>query len=128
MDNLIESGRLAKDPDPSTIEWARQLISLYIPQMSYTGQISDLATIFFEQPKELDEKDMKELADDNALQVLKLTQEKLRALPTFSAYYINQAVYHVRLETGVKGRKLYMPVRIATTREMHGPQLAETID
>lgn len=128
VDNLIESGRLPKDPEPSTIEWARQLISLYIPQMSYTGQISDLATIFFEQPKDLDDRDMKELADDNALTVLKLTQEKLRALPTFSAYYINQAVYHVRLETGVKGRKLYMPVRIATTREMHGPQLAETIE
>ncbi|WP_338217867.1 glutamate--tRNA ligase [Lacticaseibacillus salsurivasis] len=127
-ENLIESGRLPKDPDPKTLEWARQLISLYIPQMSYTGQITELSSIFFEAPKALDEAALKELADDNALPVIQNVATKLRALDTFSAYFINQAVYHTRLETGVKGRKLYMPIRIATTREMHGPQLAETIE
>lgn len=128
LENLIEAGRIAKDPDPKTIEWARQLINLYIPQMSYTAQITELSEIFFEDRDSLTDDEMKELADDNALPVIQAVSDKLHALQTFSAYFINQAVYEVRVATGVKGRKLYMPIRIATTMHMHGPQLAETIE
>ncbi|MFD1430116.1 glutamate--tRNA ligase [Lacticaseibacillus mingshuiensis] len=128
LNNLIESGRIQKDPDPKTIEWARQLISLYIPQMSYTGQISELSDIFFTEPAPLDDKEQAELEKDGARPVIEAIQTKLQGLDTFSAYFINQLVNEVRQETGVKGRKLYMPIRIATTRVMHGPQLAETIE
>ncbi|MFD1432762.1 glutamate--tRNA ligase [Lacticaseibacillus yichunensis] len=128
LNNLIESGRIQKDPDPKTIEWARQLISLYIPQMSYTGQISELSDIFFTEPAPLDDKEQAELEKDGARPVIEAIQTKLQGLDTFSAYFINQLVNDVRQETGVKGRKLYMPIRIATTRVMHGPQLAETIE
>lgn len=126
--NLIEAGMIEKDPDAKTIEWARQLISLYVPQMSYTAQISQLADIFFTTPGELDEAELKELAGEGALDVIKAIKAKLTALPTFEAYSINHLINEVKVETGVKGRKLYMPIRIATTRQMHGPQLAETIE
>ncbi|WP_125705130.1 glutamate--tRNA ligase [Lacticaseibacillus daqingensis] len=128
LENLIEAGRIAKDPDPLTIEWTRQMISLYIPQMSYTAQITDMSSIFFDDRDSLTEDELKELADDNALPVIQAISEKLHALDTFSAYFVNQLLNEVRLESGVKGRKLYMPIRIATTRHMHGPQLAETIE
>ncbi|WP_390407571.1 glutamate--tRNA ligase [Lacticaseibacillus jixiensis] len=128
LENLIEAGRFAKDPDAGTIEWARQMISLYIPQMSYTQQVVDLSSIFFEDRTELTEDEMKELADDNALPVIKLLKERLEKLDLFTAYFINQEVYQIRLATGVKGRKLFMPVRIAATFHMHGPQLAETME
>ncbi|WP_461225688.1 glutamate--tRNA ligase [Lacticaseibacillus suihuaensis] len=128
LSNLIEAGRIAKDPDPKTIEWTRQMISLYIPQMSYTAQITDMSSIFFDDRDSLTEDELKELADDNALPVIKAVAEKLHHLDTFAAYFVNELVNSVRLSSGVKGRKLYMPIRIATTRHMHGPQLAETIE
>ncbi|WP_369385914.1 hypothetical protein [Lacticaseibacillus manihotivorans] len=104
------------------------MISLYIPQMSYTQQVVDLSSIFFEDRTELTEDEMKEIADDNALPIIKLLKEKLEALDVFTAYFINQEVYQIRLALGVKGRKLFMPVRIAATFHMHGPQLAETME
>jgi nondiscriminating glutamyl-tRNA synthetase len=128
LENLIEAGRVPADPDANTIEWARQMISLYIPQMSYTQQVVDLSSIFFEDRTELTEDEMKEIADDNALPIIKLLKEKLEALDVFTAYFINQEVYQIRLALGVKGRKLFMPVRIAATFHMHGPQLAETME
>ena len=30
-------------------------------------------------------------------------------------------------ETGIKGKNLFMPIRIAVSGEMHGPELPETI-
>lgn len=33
----------------------------------------------------------------------------------------------VQKETGIKGKNLFMPIRIAVSGEMHGPELPETI-
>lgn len=126
--NLIEDGKIHSDPDPKTIEWARQLISLYTDQMSYTAQISKLADIFFDKATDLTDDERKELADDNAKPVIEAFAKKIRALDTFDAYSIGGIVNEVKQETKVKGRKLYMPIRIAATLRMHGPQLAETIE
>lgn len=126
--NLIEDGKIQSDPDPKTIEWARQLISLYTDQMSYTAQISKLADIFFDKATDLTDDERKELADDNAKPVIEAFAKKIRALDTFDAYSIGHIVNEVKQETQVKGRKLYMPIRIAATLRMHGPQLAETIE
>ena len=38
------------------------------------------------------------------------------------------AIQATRRETGVKGRKLFMPIRIASTRSMVGPGVGEAIE
>ena len=96
--------------------------------MSYTAQITDLSSIFFDKRADITDAERAELVDDNAKTVIDAVAKNLAALPTWSAYFINQAVYQVRVATGVKGRKLYMPIRIAATLHMHGPQLAETME
>src|SRR5699024_1478046 len=68
---LIKAGKVQADPDAYTIEWARKLISLYKQQMSYTGQIVEMADVFFNEPPVLSEDAKKELADESAAIVLK---------------------------------------------------------
>ncbi|WP_155287099.1 glutamate--tRNA ligase [Lacticaseibacillus zhaodongensis] len=128
LDNLIRAGKVAEDPDTKTIEWVRQVTNLYKQQMSYTAQIVDDADLFFSKPAELNDTDMQEIADDQALPVIKSFYEKMKVIKPFSALNIKRATNEVRDETGAKGRKLYMPIRIATTRVMHGPQLPETLE
>ena len=96
--------------------------------MSYTKQIVDLAQIFFTDPQQLDETAMSELKKDNAEPTLKTFQAQIKTLPRFTATQIMQAIQATRREIGVKGRKLYMPIRIATTRSMHGPGIGEAIE
>ena len=31
-------------------------------------------------------------------------------------------------ETGIKGKQLFMPIRVAVTGQMHGPELPNTIE
>lgn len=125
---LIKAGRIPEDPTPNEIEWARQLVALYKDQMSYAAQIVELSDIFFNQPEQLDEAAMQELADDDALAVLNTFRAGISNISQFTAVQIMKVVQEVRQETGVKGRKLYMPIRIATTRSMHGPQLGESVE
>lgn len=126
--NLIEAKRVSEDPSTDEIQWVRHLTELYMPQMSYTQQIIDLADVFFNQPEHLTDDEQKELADDDAKTAIEDLKGKLEKLPRFTAAQIMVAIQSVRADTGVKGRKLYMPARIATTRTMHGPAIAETIE
>ncbi len=128
LDNLIRAGKIEEDPDLKTIEWARQVTNIYKQQMSYTAQIVDDADLFFAEPATLTDEDRQEIADDQALPVINAFYAKMKAIKPFSALNIKNATNEVRLETGAKGRKLYMPIRIATTRVMHGPQLPETLE
>ncbi|MCP0887525.1 glutamate--tRNA ligase [Ligilactobacillus sp. WILCCON 0076] len=125
---LIDAGKIEANPDAQKIEWARKLISLYKHQMSYTGQIVEMADVFFENPPALTEDAKKELAEESAKTVLNLFAQKINELPLFDGVSIMAAIKEIQKETKIKGRKLYMPIRIATTREMHGPELAPSIE
>jgi nondiscriminating glutamyl-tRNA synthetase len=49
-------------------------------------------------------------------------------MPLFDAGEIQNAIFDIQAETGVRGRKLYMPIRIGTTRKSHGPELAASVE
>src|SRR5699024_7347463 len=101
--------------------WARQLTNLYKQQMSYAAEMIDLSSVFFTEPESLDEDALKEMSTETAPVVLQAFTQKIKDLPVFGAFEIQSVIMQIQKETGIRGRKLYMPIRIATTREMHGP-------
>ena len=125
---LIKAGRIPENPDAKTIEWARTLIGLYHDQMSYAAQVVEESAVFFTEPPKLDDAALKELAVESAPTVLQKFAELSKQIKIFDAVEINRVIQQVRAETGVKGRQLYMPIRIATTRATHGPAIAESIE
>ncbi|UQS82403.1 glutamate--tRNA ligase [Bombilactobacillus folatiphilus] len=129
IQSLLQAGVIqSNDLDFKTIEWLRALVALFKDQMSYTSQIVELSDIFFHDPAKLDEEAIAELNNDDALVTLQAFGRQIEQLPRFTATQIMQAIFAVRDEVGVKGRKLYMPIRIATTRSMHGPGIGESIE
>ena len=45
----------------------------------------------------------------------------------FKSENIFPQIKAVQKETGIKGKNLFMPIRIAVSGEMHGPELPDTI-
>ena len=45
----------------------------------------------------------------------------------FTSENIFPQIKAVQKETGIKGKNLFMPIRIAVSGEMHGPELPDTI-
>ena len=39
-----------------------------------------------------------------------------------------KTIKEVQKETGIKGKQLFMPIRVAVTGQMHGPELPNTIE
>lgn len=128
LKQLLKANLLPQDPDEKTIEWTRKLVNLYKRQMSYTGQLGEMAEVFLKEPPVLDDAAKKELAEDSAKQVLEAFKQKVEAMPLFDSVSIMAAIKQIQKDTGVRGRKLYMPIRIGTTREMHGPEIGPSIE
>lgn len=128
LNNLQEAGLVDEHPAPEKMEWIRQLVNIYSVQMSYTKQIVDMARIFFEDTKDLSDEEIEEIKNDDGRGVIEEFKKQLDLIPRFTSVQIMGAIQATRKATGVKGRKLFMPIRIATTRSMVGPGIGEAME
>ena len=128
LNNLQEAGLVDEHPAPEKMEWIRQLVNIYSVQMSYTKQIVDMARIFFEDAKNLSDEEIEEIKNDDGRGVIEEFKKQLDLIPRFTSVQIMGAIQATRKATGVKGRKLFMPIRIATTRSMVGPGIGEAME
>ena len=117
----------AYDLSDKSEEWVNHLISIYQNHISYGKQIVEEVKLFFEGDISLSEECasfMKEEGIDNTLSVFK---EEISGLSDWSVESINNVINNVKEKAGVKGKMLYMPIRIAVSGMMHGPELPDTI-
>ncbi|MFC0525689.1 glutamate--tRNA ligase [Pontibacillus salicampi] len=127
LPHLVEADRLPKDMSQEQKDWARELISLYQEQMNYAAEIVELTELFFRQEIDYGEEAMEVLRGEQVPEVLDSFSRKLAELEAFEPDHIKKAVKAVQKETGHKGKKLFMPIRVATTGETHGPELPNAI-
>lgn len=125
---LVAAGRVEENPTSEKLEWVQKIVSLYQPQMSYAAQIVELSDLFFVEHPTLDEAAKEVLANDTVPIVLQAFKEKLTALPVVDAQSVKAAIKEIQKETGVKGKNLFMPIRIAVSGQMHGPELPDTVE
>ena len=95
--------------------------------MSFGAEIVELSAQFFNDEIEYDEAAKEVLAGETVPQVMAAFKAQLEGLESFDADLIKAAIKAVQKETGVKGKNLFMPIRVAITGEMHGPELPNAI-
>ncbi|WP_028789585.1 glutamate--tRNA ligase [Tetragenococcus muriaticus] len=125
---LQAAGRVDDNPGAESLAWVKKLVSLYQPQMSYAAQIVDLTYLFFDEHPILDDKAKEVLSGENVPAVLKSFRAQLEQMDVVDAPTVKQAIKTVQKETGSKGKNLYMPIRIAVSGAMHGPELPDTVE
>jgi len=128
LPHLMEAGRLPKNMSDEQKQWARHLIALYQEQMSYGAEIVELSELFFKTDIDYNDEAKAVLAEEQVPEVLKAFLEEIKGLETFKAEAIKEAIKTVQKATGQKGKKLFMPIRVATTGQTHGPELPLAIE
>lgn len=108
---------------------AEKMVELYQPQMKSIDEIVPLTDLFFEDFPELTDQAKEFMTGDTVPTVLEAFKAKLEAMPDedFQSENIFPQIKAVQKETGIKGKNLFMPIRIAVSGEMHGPELPDTI-
>ncbi|MGX7092818.1 glutamate--tRNA ligase [Hutsoniella sourekii] len=129
LPHLQKAGLVPEDLNEEQQAWVRELVSLYHDEMSYGAEIVDLSRLFFNDHLEISQEAKEEISNETAPLVIDAIENKLQALPAedFQVENIKPLTKEIQKETGVKGRKLFMPIRIAVSGQMHGPELANVI-
>ena len=128
LPHLIKANLLPEQPTEADLDWGRKLVALYQKEMSYAGEIVPLSEIFFRDEQALGDDEQEIIAGEQVPELMEHLYSKLEALEVFEATEIKKTIKEVQKETGIKGKQLFMPIRVAVTGQMHGPELPNTIE
>ena len=125
LPHLQEAGRVSDNLSDDEKAWVTNLVSLYKDEMTYGAEIVTLSELFFRETIELDDESRQEISAETAPVVIRAIGEKLQSLSedAFTAENIKPLIKEIQKEQGVKGRPLFMAIRIAVSGQMHGPEL-----
>lgn len=87
------------------------------------------ASIYFEPIERLLDSDAREYLESEQLakQVMSAFAEELRKRDSITPADIKTIGRAVQETTGARGKQLYMPIRVAVTGKLHGPELAKAL-
>lgn len=125
--HLQKAGLLPDVLDQQDHTWAVELVALYQEQLNYAAEIVQLTSVFFNEVLEYDEEASLELAGDHVPAVLDSFRRHVEDADIYTPEAIGLMLKSVQVETGFKGKQLFMSIRIALTGQMHGRDLNRTL-
>lgn len=117
----------AYDLSDKSDEWVKDLIAVYHDQLSYGKEIVELVSLFFSDELVLDDEAKEFMQDESIPNTLAVLKKNFEEITDWTKENIQAAIKATQKEAGVKGKMLFMPIRIATTGLMHGPDLGSSI-
>lgn len=103
-------------------QWLETLVGILQDRLTFIGQLPELHHQFFHNEFSLSEEAKQFLVENNSKDMLRALKEAFLQIE-FDETLIEQTIKQVGKDTNTKGKALFMPARIATTGEMHGPSL-----
>ncbi|WP_066189137.1 glutamate--tRNA ligase [Gracilibacillus timonensis] len=128
LPHLVAAGKLPEDMTEAQRDWAIELIGLYHEQLSFGAEIVELTELFFKTEIDYNEEAMTVLKEEQVPEVLTGFLEQFDAIEELSPEAIKASIKATQKQTKQKGKKLFMPIRVATTGQVHGPELPNAID
>ncbi|WP_338787864.1 glutamate--tRNA ligase [Metabacillus sp. FJAT-53654] len=127
LPHLIKAGKVSDNMSEEEAERIHGLIALYQEQMSYGAEIVSLTELFFKEDITYNEEAKAVLEGEQVPEVLSAFINELKIVEDFSADNVKASIKAVQKATGQKGKNLFMPIRVAITGQMHGPDLPKSI-
>lgn len=127
LPSLQEAGYASAQPDEAEKARLTMLCVCLKDHISYGAQIKEEAAMFFTDSISIDEEhrdDIKAvLAEESCPTVLAAFSNKLKAMDEVTPEQVKAAIKAIMKETKLKGKFVFMPIRVAITGQMHGPDL-----
>lgn len=127
LPSLQEAGYASAQPDEAEKTRLTMLCVCLKDHISYGAQIKEEAAMFFTDSISIDGEhrdDIKAvLAEESCPTVLAAFSDKLKAMDEVTPEQVKAAIKAIMKETKLKGKFVFMPIRVAITGQMHGPDL-----
>ncbi len=117
----------AYDLSDKSSEWIDKLLTIYQDHLSYGKEIVSLTDMFFKSDISLDDECSQFMLQDGVENTLSVFKQEISNVSDWTVENISTAINNTKINSGSKGKMLYMPIRIKTTGQMHGPELPDTL-
>ena len=121
---LQSEGYLKEEVTEADVQWVTLIMQALQEKIHTINDIGEFMHLFVGEDITIEDEEAKEvLADPDVPTVINALKEHLAALPEWNAEDVKKIFKTISKETGLKGKKVFMPIRVALTGQMHGPDL-----
>ena len=126
--HMIEKGYMTGQETGEKLEWLRKVIALSQEYVSFGAEIPAVVEMFFNDEFDFENDEAKAvLSGETVPQVLACFLEELPKVEVLDAPEIKALFKSIQKITKLKGKDVFMPIRVALTGNQHGPDLAKVI-
>jgi len=116
----------------SEIDWdekaLKKIVGLLQESLTTLNDINEKGIIFFKEQLQLEEEAAEMLQNENTVKVLRSFADKLKELEKLNKDNFIETARAVQKETDIKGKQLWMGIRVGITGQTHGPEIHKTAE
>lgn len=125
---IIRAGYTAEPVSDEQRRWLERAVWCVRDHLYYGAQITENIGVFFDELPDVTDSEMLDMMhQETSRTILTAFRDHLNELDGFSDEEIKDVFKQTMKETKIKGKAAFMPVRIALTGSMHGPDLYSLI-
>lgn len=128
LPHLKAAGYIGEELNAGQREWLVKVVAELQGYISYAAQIIEHIDVFFNDAIDFESEEAHDIMKDADIpRVMEAFKNRLTALETVEPAAVQAILKGITKELKLGGKKVYMPVRIAITGKMHGPELINLI-
>jgi nondiscriminating glutamyl-tRNA synthetase len=125
---LKKAGFLGEGMTPDQYRWLEAVMNIVKDYISSMSEVADHVGVFFAETVDpADDEAGAALAGDHVPAVLNLLVDKLKAAESVDEATVKGILKGLGKELGLPGKKVFIPLRVAITGKIHGPELHQVI-
>ncbi|MDR7871428.1 MAG: glutamate--tRNA ligase [Tissierellaceae bacterium] len=125
---LIDANLIDEDFVKNNREWLEHLVDMVKESLAYMSEISEKVEFMFNNEVVVeDEEALEYLKSEGTKQILDTIREILSNVEVVDEELSNTMMKQIQKATGIKGKNLYMPTRVALTGSLHGPEFSKIL-
>ncbi len=128
LPHLKAAGLIGDDISAERMDWVRQVVGAVRDYVSFAAQIPEHAAVFFNDDITMENEETAAiLQDQDVSRVMDEFVTKLASMENIAGEQVQATLKAIGKELKLGGKKVFMPVRVALTGKMHGPELVSLI-
>ncbi len=125
---LIEAGLIDEDFANSQRDWLEILVEIVREGLANISEVVEKTEFMFKNEVQVENDEALEMLKSESIhELLDGIKEELKSVEQIDEEYANGFMKLIQKSTGIKGKNLFMPSRVALTGSLHGPEFAKII-
>jgi len=122
---LINAALATEETFDRDFAWLKRIVEVLRERLHKLEDLNDYTTFFKRNDVEIEDDEAKEIIEmTHVPEILNVFIEKISNVETLDSETVKSILKEIQKETGHKGKNLFMPVRVAITGQVHGPDIA----